>query len=313
MYHPSKRRKVERSVDQPAGKYGLHHRRERARDLGESKNEIPVVPNIVLPPNEDQESSGPRSAHQVVESLRQPSEIEEGSSKTLEPGQVVPASPKHVLKPRQAVTTMVAVDISNGQEITSQVIEPVKPNSNSVSVPGYGEVNITDSSTPTPSATNTNFVPGSVVPPAAIQASIARSQALATQEAIANELDAIPQSTAASITPENRAAAATSQSPTGATSLGSSLQQVLSSPSTPLPSTPVFSTGSYSSYFPSNAGPSPTSSPSITSATPNLTGTNSTMPGKLDWVSIQGKCTDKVNSYRLDVFKCYNIFKSRQP
>ena len=282
MYHPSKRRKVERSVDQPAGKYGLHHRRERARHLGESKNEIPVVPNIVLPPNEDQGSDVLRPAHQVVESLPQPSETEEGSIKTLEPGQAVPASPKHVLKPRQAVTTMVAVDISNGQEITSQVIEPVNPNSNIVSGPGYGEVNVTDTSNPNPAATNTNFVPGSVVPPAAIQASIARSQALATQEAIANELDAIPQSTAASTTPENRAAAATGQSSTAATSLGSSSQQVLSSPSTPLPSTPEFSTGSSSSYFPSSSGPSPTSSPSITSATLNQTGNNSTMPGKLD-------------------------------
>ena len=287
MYHPSKRRKVERSVDQPAEKYGLHHRRERARVLGENKNEIPVVPNIVLPPNE-----GQRSAHQLVENLRQPSETEEESSQTLQPGQVVPASPNHGLKPRaQPVTTMVAVDISNGHDVVSQVMEPVNPNTNTVNVPGYGEVNITDTSNPTPPATNTNFVPGSVVPPAAIQASIARSQALATQESIANELDAIPQSTAASTTaasttaasttPENRAAA-TGQSLTGATSLGSSSQQVLSSPSTPLPSTPEFSTGSPSSYFSSSPGPSPTSSLSITSGGLNLTGNNSTMAGKLD-------------------------------
>ncbi len=281
MYHPSKRRKVERSVDQPAGKYGLHHRRERARVLGESKNEIPVVPNIVLPPNEDQGSDVLRSAHQLVESLRQPSETKEGSSRTLQPGHVVPASPKHVLKPRaQPVTTMVAVDISNGHEVVSQVMEPVNPNTNSISVPGYGEVNITDTSNPIPSATNTNFVPGSVVPPAAVQASIARSQALATQESIANELDAVPQSTAASATPENRAA--TGQSPTGATSLSSSSQQVLSSPSTPLPSTPDFSMGSSSSYFSSSPSPSPTPSPSITSGTLNLTANNSTVPGKLD-------------------------------
>lgn len=281
MYHPSKRRKVERSVDQPAEKYGLHHRRERARFLGENKNEIPVVPNIVLPPNEGQGSDIVRSAHQLIESLRQPSETKEGSSRTLQPGHVVPASPRHALKPRaQLVTTMVAVDISNGNNIVSQVMEPVNPNTNSVSVPGYGEVNITDTSNPTPSATNTNFVPGSVVPPAAIQASIARSQALATQESIANELDAIPQSTAASTTPENRAA--TGQSSTGVASLGSSSQQVLLSPSTPLPSTPEFSTGS-SSYFSSSPGPLPTSSPSITSGTLNLTGNNnSTVPGKSD-------------------------------
>ena len=277
MYHPSKRRKVERSVDQPARKYGLHHRRERARVLGENKNEIPVVPNIVLPPNE-----GQGSAHQLVENLRQPSETKEESSKTLQSGQVVPASPNHGLKPRaQPVTTMVAVDISNGHDVVSQVMEPVKPNTNTVSVPGYGEVNVTDTSNPTPAATNTNFVPGSVVPPAAIQASIARSQALATQESIANELDAITQSTAASTTPENRAAA-TGQSLTGATSLESSSQQVLSSPSTPLPSTPEFSTGSSSSYFSSSPGPSPTPSPSITSGGLNLTGNNSTMAGKLD-------------------------------
>ena len=282
MYHPSKRRKVERSVDQPAEKYGLHHRRERARVLGENKNEIPVVPNIVLPPNE-----GQRSAHQLVENLRQPSKTEEESSQTLQLGQIVPAPPNHGLRPRaQPVTTMVAVDISNGHDVVSQVMEPVNPNTNTVNVPGYGEVNITDTSNPTPPATNTNFVPGSVVPPAAIQASIARSQALATQESIANELDAIPQSTAASTTaasttPENRAAA-TGQSLTGATSLGSSSQQVLSSPSTPLPSTPEFSTGSSSSYFSSTPGPSPTSSPSITSGGLNLTGNNSTMAGKLD-------------------------------
>ena len=281
MYHPSKRRKVERSVDQPAGKYGLHHRRERARVLGGSKNEIPVIPNIVLPPNEDQGSDVLRSAHQLVESLRQPSEMTEGSSRTLQPDHVVPASPKHVLKPRaQPVTTMVAVDISNGNDVVSELVEPVNPNTNSISVPGYGEVNITETSNPTPSATSSNFVPGSVVPPAAVQASIARSQALATQESIANELDAVPQSTAASATPENRAA--TGHMPTGATSLTSGSQQVLSSPSTPLPSTPEFSMGSSLFYFSSSTSPSPTPSLSTSSGTLNLTGNNSTMPGKLN-------------------------------
>ena len=280
MYHPSKRRKVERSVDQPAAKYGLHHRRERARSLGESKQEIPVVPNIVLPPNEDQGPDVLRSARQSVDSLRQPSEIKEGSRTTLRPGHVVPASPKQVLKPRaQPVTTMLTIDISNGHDVISQTLEPVNSNTNTISVPGYGEVNMTDTSSPTPSATNTNFVPGSVVPPAAVQASIARSQALATQESIANELDAVPQSTAASATPEHRAA--TAQSPTSATSLRSSSQQVLSSPSTPLPSTPEFSMGSSSSYFSSSSSPSPTPSPSISSGTLNLTGNNSTMPCKL--------------------------------
>ncbi len=275
MYHPSKRRKVERSVDQPAGEHGLHRRRERARIFGESKKERPVVPTIVLPPNEDQGSNILRSARQLVESLRQSSETKEESSRTLQPGHVVPASPEHVVKPRaQPVTTMVAVDISNGQ-----VMEPVNSNTNTISVPGYGEVNITDTSNSTPSTTKTNFVPGSVVPPAAVQASIARSQALATQESIANELDTVPQSPAASATPENRAAA--SQSPTGATSLRYSSQQVLSSPSTPLPSTPQSSMGSSSSYFSSSSSPSPTPSSSIPLGTLNSTGNNSTMPGKL--------------------------------
>ena len=280
MYHPSKRRKVERSVHQPAGEHGLHHRRERARFFGGSKKEKPVVPTIVLPPNEDQGSDILRSARQLVESLRQPSETKEESSRTLQPGHGVPASPKHVVKPRaQPVTTMVAVDISNGRDVISQVMEPVNSNTNTVSVLGYGEVNITDTSNSTPSTTNTNFVPGSVVPPAAVQASIARSQALATQESIANELDHVSQSPAASATPENRAA--TSQSPTGATSLWSSSQQVLSSPSTPLPSTPQFSMGSSSSYFSSTSSPSPTPSSSIPLSTLNSTGNNSTMPGKL--------------------------------
>ena len=280
MYHPSKRRKVERSVDQPAAKYGLHHRRERARTLGASKEEIPIVPNIILPPNDDHGSDVLRSTRQSVESLRQPSETKRGSSTTLQHDHVVSAPPKELLKPRaQAVTTMVAVDISNGHDVISQVTEPVNPNTNTVSVPGYGELNMTDTSTPTPSTPNANFVPGSVVPPAAIQASIARSQALATQESIANELDAVPQSTAATATPENRGGMG--QSPTGASSLGSSSQQVLSSPSTPLPSTPEFSMGS-SSYFTSSLSPSPTTSPSIPSVTLNPTANNSTISGKVD-------------------------------
>ena len=283
MYHPFKRRKVELDVEQfddPAGRYGFQQGRQRARSLGQSsKKEMPNLPKIVLPPYEDQAFDVLKPSRQEVQSLHDSSEALENQPTELRRRQLVPAPVYNGVQPAaKPVTTMVAVDVSDGKNVVSHVVEPMSA-AGTVNVPGVGEVNVTDTSTPpahTSNSANTpnvnNFVPGSVVPPAAIQASSARTAALRTQEAIANELYSVPQSAAPSATPEGHVAAA-SQSPMNIPE--SSSQQVLSSPSTPLPSTPQSSTGS-SSYFSSTSSPSPTP---ISSANTLSPASNSTMSG----------------------------------
>ena len=280
MYHPFKRRKVELNVEQfddPAGRYGFQQGRERARSLGQSsKKEMPNPPKIVLPPYEDQ-AFDVLKPHQEIQSLHDSSEASENQPTELRRRQLVPAPVYNTAA--KPVTTMVAVDISDGKNIVSHVVEPMSA-AGTVNVPGVGEVNVTDTSTPpahTSNSANTpyvnNFVPGSVVPPAAIQASSARTAALQTQEAKANEPYSVPQSAAPSATPEGHVATA-SQSPMNIPE--SSSQQVLSSPSTPLPSTPQSSTGS-SSYFSPTSSPSPTPNPSANTLSP---ASNSTMSGQ---------------------------------
>ena len=281
MYHPFKRRKVELDVDQfddPAGRYGFQKSRERARSLGQSsKKEMPNLPKIVLPPYEDQAFDVLKYSHQEVQSLH---DLSENQPSELRRRQLVPTPVYNAVQPTaKPITTMVAVDISDGKNVISHVVEPMST-AGTVNVPGEGEVNVTDTSTPPAHASNSastpninNFVPGSVVPPAAVQASSARTAALQTQEAIANELDSVPQSAAPSATPGHVAAA--SQSPMIIPE--SSSQQVLSSPSTPLPSTPKSSTGSSSSYFSSTPSPSPTPNPSANTLRP---ASNSTMSGQ---------------------------------
>ena len=240
---------------------------------------MPPLPKIVLPPHEDQAFDVLKPSRQEVESHEDSSNPSEIQHRELRVRHLVPAPANNAVQPpAHPITTMVAVDVSDGKNIVSHIVEPMSA-AGTVNVPGFGEVNVTDTSTPPAPQSNpsntpnlNSFVPGSVVPPAAVQASSARTEALQTQEAIAKELDTVSQAPA-NATPEGRGAAA-SQSPMN---LGSSSQQVLLSPPTPSPSTPQSSAGSSSSYFSSNPSLSPTSSPSNT-LSPNSN--NSTMSGQ---------------------------------
>ena len=283
MYHPFKRRKVERDVehfDYPSGRYGFQQGRERARTLGQSsKKEMPNLPKIVLPFPEDQTSDTLKPPRQEVQSLHDSSEASANQPTELRRRQLIPAPVRNAVQATaKPVTTMVAVDISNGNKIVSHVVEPMSAGG-IVNVPGVGEVNVTDTSTPPAPASNSantpnvnDFIPGSVVPPAAIQASSARSAALQSQQAIANQLYAVSQSATTSAIPEGRRGSASSQGPMNLPE--SSSQQVLSSPSTPLPSTTQFSTTS-SSYFSSTPSPSPTSNPPANTLSPSSNSTTS--------------------------------------
>ncbi|KAL2042996.1 hypothetical protein N7G274_004054 [Stereocaulon virgatum] len=282
MYHPFKKRKVERDVehfDYPTGRYGFQQGRERARTLGQpSKKEMPNLPKIVLPSPEDEAADTLKPPRQEVQSLCDSSEASANQPTELRRRQLIPAPVRNAVPATaKPVATMVAVDISNGNKIVSHVVEPMSAGG-TVNVPGVGEVNVTDASTspaPLSNPANTpnvnNFVPGSVVPPAAIQASSARSAALQSQQAIANQFNSVSQSAITSAIPEGRGSAA-SQSPMNLPE--SSSQQVLSSPSTPLPSTTQFSTTS-SSYFSSTPSPSPTSNPSANTLSTSSNSTTS--------------------------------------
>ena len=193
-------------------------------------------------------------------------------------------------------STVLAIAIDNGQGTVSELEVPMA--SQSIFIPGYGELTMTNNGLmPTITATSE---PNSVIPSAAIAASQARNQALQTQEAIAKQLNVVPQAPSpASQQPSTTAPApapsgttvpqqtGASQSPLAVTTPESRSQQVLSPPPTPVPATPQSSAGS-SSYFSSpsaslsNASPSPhTSNPATTSPvlSPN-TSANSTSSGK---------------------------------
>lgn len=139
MYHPFKRRKVELDVDQfddPAGRYGFQKSRERARSLGQSsKKEMPNLPKIVLPPYEDQAFDVLKYSHQEVQSLH---DLSENQPSELRRRQLVPTPVYNAVQPTaKPITTMVAVDISDGKNVISHAVEPMST-AGTVNVPGEG-------------------------------------------------------------------------------------------------------------------------------------------------------------------------------
>ncbi|MCJ1274375.1 hypothetical protein MMC21_002171 [Puttea exsequens] len=277
MEHPSKRRRVERSSNRPTGETGVQLGRSRSGSLTEKKErEGFVIPKLVLPSLKDRAFDVLlRLPQQKLHDIFAPAKLSgdedrELRARELEPrqpnsnvqiNQNIPAAVNNVVQPvAQPTTTVVAVAISNGKEILSNVVEPYV--TTPIVIPGVGELNmaptpppVVDPSPQTPEKAPPD--PGDVVPPAAVAASVARAEALATQQAIAHQYNALPQAPAAThnAKPEHRLVA--SQGAVAIKEAGSSAQQVLSSPPTPLPPTPEPSEGPVGSYFSSPSPPKP--------------------------------------------------------
>jgi len=283
MEQPSKRRRVEGSLDRSAGHYGFQIGRGRNGILTDRKEKEGLVsPKLGLPSHEDHVfNTLLRFPRREVQRLYDPLKSSEDGPRRLQTRGLVPSSntpvnsniPAQVAQP---ISTVVNVAVSNGKDIFSSVVVPLAPTPSTV--PGFNGLTMAPvatpalDNTPTP-ASKVGPNPGNVTPPAAVAASEAREQAIQSQQsqAIAHEYAAILQAPASSATPENRAAA--SQSPMAVLVSGSS-QQVLSSPSTPIPSVPQSSSSPSASYFsssPVSAVASSTSSIILNSPTPSPT------------------------------------------
>ena len=314
---PSKRRKVERNDDQAAADSFLDKGRQRAGSFGD-RRENSNVPKLVLPAHHAFGVHG--VSRQKVQHLHDPPASSEPAPTKIQARQLVGTQVSTVAQaaPDNA-STVLAIAIDNGQGTVSELEVPMA--SQSVYIPGYGELTVTNNGNmPTITATSE---PNSVIPPAAIAASQARNQALQTQEAIAKQLNVVPQAPSpASQQPLTTAPApassgttipqqtAASQSPLAVTTPESRSQQVLSPPPTPVPATPQSSAGS-SSYFSSsptslsNASPSPhTSNPSTTP--PILNPNNSQPPATVN--STSGKSELFLNFVNANAFISFHVF-----
>ena len=286
--NPSKRRKVEHEDDPIIRDSVFNDKgRKRAGSLAERREKIPV-PKLVLPAHHAFGVHG--ASRQKSQHVHESQQSSEAAPQKIQPRQIVgtQASNSDQAAPENA-STVLAIAIDNGQGIVSETEVPM--GSKSVYIPGYGELTMaSDGHMPTITA---NSNPGAVTPPPAVAASQARNQALQTQEAIAKQLNVVPQ--APSNTVPSQPSPTPMQSPSAVSTPESRSQQVLSSPTTPVPATPQPSAGSSagsSSYFSSspastsNSSPPQTSNPSTTSPFPTLSdsqltaSSNSTLSGK---------------------------------
>ena len=289
--HASKRRKLEYGDDHAPGDYDFQ------QDDNKERSPMPA-PKLVLPAHHPFGVHG--AAREKVQHIHQSQQSKQSTPRKIQVRELVGTHVKNVAPPAPETTsTVMAIAIDNGQGTVSRMEVPVA--SKSVWISGYGMLilanngatpTITASAEGTPSNPNSN--PGSVVPPAAIAASQARDQARQTQEAIAKQLNVVPQAPANSAQPTSQAVAVpsvASQSPLAVNSPESRSQQVLSSPPTPLPATPPPSASTSASYFSSSpaaitgASTSLTPSPSIPQSSipfnPQLSAsTNSSTTGK---------------------------------
>lgn len=241
MEHPSKRRKIERSLGGPDEGFNLNNGRERSVSLGgSSKNEAPIMPKLVLPPHGA--PGHPAHGDQAIDDSSQ------GVDRPHYPLQVADPRPTR-FHARQIVPASVT-DAALTTYKTSETMSPSK-------------------ATPTSKADD-NWYPGQVVPPAAVAAADARNQALESQQAQAQaqaqgvtvkQLDAIPPALA----PASSTLATVSASPEATQVPNSSSQQVVKAPSTPPPTNPSPTSESSASYF----SASPASSPSPSTQSPS--------------------------------------------
>ncbi len=293
--HRPKRRKVQRNEGLAVGEYNLEARRERARSPGD-KMEVVDMPKLVLPAPGDR---------QRVQRLQQPPNSSRELPKKIHARQLFPTQANSFAQPAaDSASTVLAIAVIDGNGIVSELDVPMA--SKTVWIPGYGELPMTNGATvPTvtmtngaafPTATapetksrNAEFNPAAVTPPPAVAASQARGQALQTQEAIAKQLNVVPQAppSLASL-PSSTEPVPTSDAPipssaesaqhasTSQASMASMVislseshtQQVLSSPSTPVPTTPQSSASSSVSYFSSSSASVPNLASSQTTNTP---------------------------------------------
>lgn len=279
--HPSKRRRVERTEDRPNIHHGLHRRRERGGSLGD-RREHSHIPKLVLPTPEDRITSDFGSPRQQTQGLREQAKIIQREPTRLQPRNYVPSGANNRQSPPQAASTVLANAIENGHGVVSEMNVPVE--SKSVWLPGYGMLTMNNAGNTPTTITQSGSNPGDfdsnnparVTPPPAVAASQARNQALQTQEAIAKQLNVVPQGPS-SAEPAQRAAA--SQSPMAANNPESLSQQILSLPPTPIPTTPQSSADlSASSYFspsPASMSASTLPQPSTSSSSPFQSTTSS--------------------------------------
>ena len=245
---------MQREADRPTGDHILHRGKKRAGSLGDSSEDIKIVmPKLVLPRHGDQ-------GFGIVESSR--GEAEE-FPEALQAAQIEPTKlDVRQLFPTQPNPAAAPTAIGNDQNIA--------PNS-------------TAAPNPDNHPTRTGSDPGSVTPPPAVAASIARAAAQATQQAQAKELDLPPQAPSPSTAAAGQSSASKSPTTIAISNQvpGSSSQQVLSTPSSPVPSTPQPSASSSASYFSSSPASLTISNlpQTATPLAPSLTlGSNSQLP-----------------------------------
>ena len=260
MEHPFKRRRIERNLGGSVEELNANNGRVRSVSLGgSSRIEDPIMPKLVLPPH----GAPGHPAHGGV---------------------AIDTSSHGVDRPHYPVES---ADTKPTRVHARQIMQP---SPTEPTVPKTSEGMSDPNGSPTP-------YPGQVVPPAAVAAANARNQALETQQAEAEaqaqavavkQLDVVPQ--APTPVPANHAAASALSNAIQAPDFSS--QQIVKSPSTPIPSSPSPTSESSASYFSASPASSPSPSPQHISSpsapsptfTPNKlasTNHNSTMSGKL--------------------------------
>ena len=291
--HPSKRRRVEHENDQATGDFRFNQGRKRTGSLSDRREKL-AIPKLVLPAHHAFGVHG--ASRQKVQHLLEPQDASQSAPSNIQPRQLVGTQVTSVAQGApETASTVLAIAIDNGQGIVSEMEVPMA--SKSVWIQGYGELTMaTNGPEPTITASmennpsNSQAPPGTVTPPPAIAASQARDQALQSQEAIAKQLNVVPQGPSTAAQPSSPSAPAPSQSPVAASTPESRSQQVLSSPPTPLPATPPLSSASSASYFASSPSSIPNSSPPLTpnpstTSSPNnspiAASSNSTLSGKV--------------------------------
>ena len=266
--YPSKRRKVEDAEDQATEVNCELKVRKRAGSLRDRRDKQPI-PKLVLPAHHAFGVHG--VARREVQHLHGSRESGQAEPTKVQARQLTDT----ITQSADAASTVLAIAIDDGQGVVSEIDVPMA--SKSVYISGYGELTIANGATvPTVTAPAVNhpgsvqFNPAAVTPPPAVAASQARNQALQTQEAIAKQLNVVPQApSSAASAPSSAAEAqhtAASQSPMAVNTPGSRSQQILSSPPTPNPTTPQPSGSSLASYFSSSPASLPASSLAPTSS-----------------------------------------------
>ena len=299
MEHPSKRRRVERPIDNYATVKDVQEEIELS--LSEQDG-IRGVPKLVLPPSGDKAFDIASSSRQEADPPFEPLDLSRLPVPKLEHRQV--------LAPVDSVAGQ-ATGVVGGA--TPPVASAVNGATNGAvkvaSSPSQPPVNNAASSEPTPTH------PGYVQPPAAVAAQDARNSALASEQAQAKEDDRLPPPPASSPTANeapNPAVGASTPAAQNSMSIqvpGSGLsseQQVLSSPPTPLPATPEASANpsTSSSYFSSSPASAVITASSGFSASPSTgvpalaksTSNNSTMSSESMTGSVTSSVSNTMNS-----------------